>query len=265
MIEHEFKKKFGQNFLTDKNLLAALVKDAGVEQNTQVLEIGLGAGALTEQLVKVAQKVVGYEIDTSLQPLLTQKFANAQNLQIVFADALKTPTQQIDAHFDKNFYFVANIPYNITTPLIFKFMEQSTKCVRMALMVQKEVAQRICSKPNSADYGALSVICQHFNTCKIVRNISKKMFVPMPKVDSAFIVIEKTKQYDFEYATLVRASFAMRRKTLLNNLANHYALSKQEIVQIFDTLGFDQNVRAESLSHIEYEKLLGQIKTKLSK
>lgn len=261
----DFKKKFGQNFLTDKNLLAALVKDAGVTQENCVLEIGVGAGALTEELVKRAKKVVGFEIDKELIEHLQEKFKKQNNLKLVFADALKTKTTEIDKMFEGEYRIVANIPYYITSPLIFKFLEESQKCTSQALMVQKEVAQRICASPNTEEYGAMSVICQHYNKCKILRNISKKMFRPMPKVDSAFILLEKTKPFDFEYSQLVKGSFAMRRKTLMNNLLKAYNFEKQTLLDIFNKLHFDPNVRAENLSESDYSLLLGQIKTKMSK
>lgn len=260
----DFKKKFGQNFLTDKNLLTALVNDACVVNTDEVLEIGVGAGALTEVLAKSAKRVVGFEIDKQLEEHLKQKFEKG-NVELVFADALKTKTNFIDEKFESQYRIVANIPYYITSPLIFKFMEESDKCVSQALMVQKEVAERICSKPASENYGAMSVICQHFNTCKILRVISKKMFRPMPKVDSAFVMLKKTKPFDFDYSYLVRSSFAMRRKTLINNLINAYDLKKQDFFEIFDTLHFNQNVRAESLNEKDYFLLLGQIKTKMCK
>ena len=261
----DFKKKFGQNFLTDKNLLSALVKDANVNQDEYVLEIGVGAGALTEVLVNVAKKVVGFEIDKQLCEFLQEKFSNKNNIELVFLDALKTKTEIIDDMFDGNYRIVANIPYYITSPLIFKFLEGSKKCVSQALMVQKEVAQRICALPNTENYGAMSVVCQHFNKCKILRVISKKMFRPMPKVDSAFIMLEKTKPFDFDYSYLVRSSFAMRRKTLINNLLKAYSFEKQSLIEIFNFLNWDLNIRAESLSESEYLLLLGQIKTKMSK
>lgn len=261
----DFKKKFGQNFLTDKNLLASLVRDSNINEHSCVLEIGVGLGTLTEMLAKTAKKVVGYEIDLSLKNVLEEKFCAYDNVEIVFKDALKTPTFEIEKYFEKNFCVVANIPYNITTPLIFKFMEETNNVEFMAIMVQKEVAERICAKVSSACYGALSVTCQHFNECKILRVVSKKMFNPMPKVDSAFLLIKKIKEFDSFYANLVKNSFLMRRKTLINNLIKFYPAKKEDIFEIFKTLNFEQNIRAENLSEKQFYDLSCQIKTKLFK
>lgn len=264
-LQHNFKKSLGQNFLTDKNLLSALVSDSGIGEKSQVLEIGMGGGALTEVLTQTANKVVGYEIDLSLQDFLQDKFANRKNLTMIFKDALKEKTKDIDEHFSQKYCVVANIPYYITSPLIFKFMEESDKVDFQAIMVQKEVAERIVALPNTDSYGALSVVCQYHNNCKILRIISKKMFRPTPKVDSAFIKLTKTKSFDFEYSLLVKNSFSMRRKTLVNNLLKAYSIPRDVLNDIFDKLNFNINVRAESLSPNDYEKLLLQIKTNLSK
>lgn len=263
--DFDFKKKFGQNFLRDKNLLLALVNDANVLPSDEVLEIGVGGGALTEVLVKKTKKVIGFEIDKSLENYLQEKFSADNNIEIIFKDILRMKTNEIDKLFDKEYRIVANIPYYITSPIIFKFMEESEKCVSQALMVQKEVAKRICAKPKDEDYGALSVVCQHFCNCKILRVISKKLFKPMPKVDSAFILLEKKLNFDVDYSTLVKNSFSMRRKTLINNLIKAYDLVREDFENIFKILNFDVRLRAEDLSHKDYEALLSQIKTNLCK
>lgn len=250
-----FKKKYGQNFLTDKNLLSAIVRDANISFDDQVLEIGAGDGALTKAISDVAQKVVSYEIDSELLPILNQKFSQTKNVQIVFGDALKTDICQIENHFDKKYHLVANIPYYITSPLIFKFLETAQNVLDLTIMIQKEVAERICAKPNTSDYGGLSVVCQYYCDCKIMRIVSKKMFKPMPKVDSAVIHMQIKRGFDKDFSYLVKQSFAMRRKTLYNNLIDCYDLQKQHLFDIFNQIGIAENARAEQLTPEHFAQL----------
>lgn len=260
--QFKFKKSLGQNFLSDKNLLKSLVSLTPINKNSNILEIGLGKGALTEILIENAKKVIGFEIDKDLAPHLTAKFETANNFKLIFEDALKTDIKQIEKHFKmENFSVIANLPYYITTPLIFKFLEETNKVDFLAIMVQKEVAQRIVAEKSTKNYGALSVVCQFHADCKIKKIVSKKMFFPVPKVDSAFILIQKTKNFNFEYSNLIKTAFAMRRKTLINNLINGYSVSKQELSNIFEKLNLNENVRAENLSPEQFFNLLQQIKT----
>lgn len=260
--QFKFKKSLGQNFLQDTNLLKSLVRLAEVDKTTNVLEIGLGKGALTSVLVENAKKVVGYEIDKSLVPFLKDRFAGVKNLTLVLGDALKADIKEIESHFgNEEFAVVANLPYYITSPLIFKFLEQTDRAVFLAIMVQKEVAERIVAKPSTPEYGALSVVCQHHADCKIKKIVSRKMFYPVPKVDSAFIVIKKNKRFDFEFAAFVRSSFAMRRKTLVNNLASYLKVEKNQITSIIEGMGLQAGVRAEVLSPKQFWELWQQIKT----
>ena len=254
-----FKKKFGQNFLTDTNLLSAIVRDAKVENGDEVLEIGTGEGALTTALALKAKHVVSYEIDTELMPILKQKFETFKNVNIILGDALKTQIDEIESNFENEYKLVANIPYYITTPLIFKFLENSTRLKSMTLMIQKEVAQRICAQPNTESYGALSVICQNFCKCKIERIVNKKLFKPVPKVDSAVITLEVYKKFDKNFSYLVRSAFAMRRKTLVNNLLKAYKITSLEINQILTECEISNTARAESLSCSKFEQLLDKL------
>lgn len=257
-----FKKALGQNFLSDKNLLKSLVGLTPITEESNILEVGLGKGALTEVLVSKAKKVVGYEIDKELIPILSEKFEDAKNFKLVFADGLKTDIKQIEQDFNfERFSVIANIPYYITSPLIFKFLEETSNVDFLAVMVQKEVAERIVAQKATENYGALSVICQFHANCKIKKIVSKKLFFPVPKVDSAFIVLEKNKNFNFEYSFLVRSAFAMRRKTLINNLTAAYGISKDVLASIFKQLNFNENARAENLSPDEFFLLLQQIKT----
>ncbi len=244
----KFKKKFGQNFLFDKNFLDAIVRDAKVSKDDEILEIGAGEGTLTEVLAKNAKKVVSYEIDKELIPFLEEKFSKTKNVRFIFKNFLKEEMTEIEKMFKGKYKVVANIPYNITTPIIFKFLEEGKKFENLTLMVQEEVAERIISQKGSANYGILSLICAHHCECKILRKVSKKLFRPVPKVNSAIVNLTKKLDFDFEFAKLVRISFAMRRKTLLNNLIKHFKFSRETLEKIFEELNLNENIRAEELT-----------------
>lgn len=220
MIEHEFKKKFGQNFISDKNLLSAIVDDAGVKGG-DVLEIGAGAGTLTSAISERAERVVSYEIDRDLIAHL--EGLGLKNVKFVFEDVMKVSLEEIEKDFKGGYKLIANLPYYITTPIIFKFLNGSKKIESLTIMVQKEVAERIVAK-SGGDYGVLSVMINFFGDATITRIVKRNMFYPVPKVDSAIVHIEidreKFKDVDGEkFYALVGGCFSMRRKTLKNNLA----------------------------------------------
>ena len=221
MIEHNFKKKFGQNFITDKNLLSAIANDAQIE-NCQVLEIGAGAGTLTQVLNDRAEFVHSYEIDLDLKEHLLSLKLN--KTKFFFEDIMELPLEKIESDFS-HYKLVANLPYYITSPLIFKFIK-SHKLDSMTIMVQKEVAQRICAKENSKDYGLLSIMTAFYGESKITRIVGKDNFYPKPKVDSAVVNIKIDRKYrdvdEDKFYDLVQNLFSMRRKTIRNNLAKNY-------------------------------------------
>lgn len=260
----KFKKSLGQNFITDKNLLSAIVADAEVTGNDNVLEIGAGAGALTEALAQKAKKLVSLEVDSDLKELLTEKFKDYKNVEIKFLNALKVSDDEINSFFNSKYKLVANLPYYITTPLIFKFLENET-CESLTVMVQKEVAERIVATPGSKDYGIISVKIGALADAKIARVVSRKMFYPMPNVDSAIINIKKKKEVDFNkkiFNYLVDVAFAMRRKTLANNLSDKL-LNKEQLSKFFLVTGLNPLIRGEALSiseFIEISKVLEQIR-----
>ncbi len=217
-----FKKKFGQNFLSDKNLLKAIVSDAEITANDVVLEIGAGAGALTKEISLVAKKVIAYEIDTDLKDILES--LDLKNVEFVFSDFMNVNLKDFEKEID-SFKVVANLPYYITTPIIFKLLEESEKLESLTIMVQKEVAERIVAKEGGKDYGILTLMINFFGEAKIDRIVKRQMFNPMPNVDSAVVTIKidrkKYKEIDKEkFSKFIRASFSMRRKTLLNNLSS---------------------------------------------
>ena len=257
-MQHKFKKQFGQNFISDANLLKAIVSDAKVEKTDQVLEIGAGEGALTKYLSAAAQKVVSYEIDLSLESCLLG--LGLENVKFVFKDALKEPMDKIEEDFDGDYKIVANLSYYITTPLIFKFLSQSKRVKSMTIMVQKEVGQRIVAKPGGKDYGVLSLMCQFYATPKITRIVGKQMFFPQPKVDSALVCLEINKQQKAdgeEFYNFVKKCFSMRRKTLINNLQGYSGLSKSELAAKLPE--FDLNLRPEQFSLEQYLLMLKKI------
>ena len=247
MFQHEFKKKFGQNFISDKNLLNAICQDAELNENDEVLEIGAGAGALTEAISQRAKKVVSYEIDKDLENhLLSLDF---KNVKFVFGDILNFSIEEIEKDFQGPYKMIANLPYYITTPIIFKFLNNSKKIQSLSIMVQKEVAERIVAKVGGKDYGVLSIMVQFYGDAEINRVVTRKMFHPQPNVDSAVVTIkinrEKYRDIDSEkFYEFVKTAFSMRRKTLRNNL-NHNSykidnLSEEILAKRAENFNLDQ-------------------------
>ena len=254
-----FKKKFGQNFITDKNLLESIVSLAEVGAEDTVIEIGCGAGTLTRALAGAAKKVIAYEIDTTLQPVLSQTLAGLENVEVVFRDFLKVDLKQVEA--DLNGYkVVANLPYYITTPLIMKLVEQSEKCESLTVMVQEEVAQRLCAKENTPEYGAITAAVALRAEAKIVKKVPRTAFTPRPNVDSAVVNLKiedgRLPVKDTEiYKKVVRAAFLSRRKTLVNNLMVSFGLTRTETEEVLESVGIDLKARGETLSPKEFASL----------
>lgn len=249
-----FKKKFGQNFLSDSNLLKAIVEDSKIDDNSLVVEVGAGAGALTEKLCQKANRVLSFEIDEELEPILRDLEKKNANLKVFFQDFMKISQQQLKQLAGENFDVVANLPYYITSPLITKFL--SCRCAKsLTVMVQEEVAQRIVAKPKTKDYGVLSIMVGLCGDATITRKVNRKMFTPVPNVDSAVVHIDITKipsNYE-QIVDFVKLCFASRRKTLQNNLSKTY--SKQEILEVFDRLQIPLNSRAEDLFPYQFSEL----------
>ena len=258
MIEFQTKKKFGQNFLRDKNLLMAICGDAEVCQSDEVLEIGAGLGALTECLEQKAKKVISYEIDSELFDYLKEK--ESEKLEFRFKDVLSVSLEEIEKDFEGDYKIVANIPYYITTPIIFKFLGKSKRVKSMTLMVQKEVAERIVAKEGGKDYGVLSVCCSLFGEAQIKRIVGRNMFHPAPNVDSAIVHIDIVSNEKIEDGLIefIKNCFSMRRKTLLNNLSTSYSTSKQKLQKILG--GVDLTRRAETFSKEEFLKMYDMLK-----
>ena len=254
-----FNKSFGQNFIFDTNLLEKIVDDALVDENSTVLEIGCGAGTLTRQIAKRVKKVVGYEIDNNLKPILAENLAEVDNVEIVFKDIMKETTADIEQKLGGDYVIIANLPYYITTPILFKFLLEAKHLKRLIIMVQLEVAERLCAKENTADYGAITVEIDSVANAKITRIVKKNMFTPAPKVDSAIVKIDFVDKYDIKdravLQKLIKGAFQMRRKTLANNLKNTFGISMGLCNEIFEKLSLSSSVRGESLSTMQFVEL----------
>ncbi len=267
-VDFHFNKALGQNFITDANLLDAIVADSGITNDDTVVEIGTGAGTLTRAIAKVAKKVYSFEVDRNLQPVLALSLQGVDNAEVIFRDVLKMKDDELKSVVGDSFKVVANLPYYITTPLAMRFIESTLDVKSVTIMVQKEVALRFVAKPNTADYSAITLAIEMAGNAQITRNVSRNMFFPSPNVDSAVvrIDIDRTK-LDGENAPLlhklVRSSFAMRRKTLANNLSVAFQIDKAQASAIIEEAGFSPMVRGEALSLDDYKKLTKTLETRI--
>ena len=262
-----FTKKFGQNFIFDTNLLNSIVVSAGLSKDDEVLEIGTGAGTLTSIIANNVKRVETYEIDNNLREYITDKFANVLNVKLNFEDIMNVKTKLIDEKFENGYHMIANLPYYITTPIIFKFLEESEKIKSLTIMVQLEVAERLVAREGTADYGAITASIATMGEVKIIKKISRHMFTPSPNVDSAIVQI-KLNPNKFEIKDkdilrkVIKSAFAMRRKTLANNLKQSFSFSQDEIAEMLNKLGFNPVVRGEALSAKAFVELANLIAEK---
>ena len=259
------KKAYGQNFLTDKELLTNIVLNAGVTKDDTVLEIGCGAGALTTALCQSAKKVVGYEIDERLKPVLGEVLSDYDNVEIVFKDVMKEKLSDIEKKLGGNYILVANLPYYITTPIVMRFLENSEKLKGMVIMVQEEVANRFAAKAGTSDYGAITVGINLRGSAEVVMRVPREKFTPAPNVDSAVakINIENGKFLGVDMnavRNVVRCGFSSRRKMLVNNLMNTYKLSRTDAEKVLNLANIPSSVRGENLTAEEYVNLCDAIK-----
>lgn len=262
-----FSKSLGQNFLCAPHVPVAIAEGAGIEEETNVLEVGPGIGTLTQELCKRAKKVVCVELDHRLPAVLAETLAEFDNVKVVEGDILKT---DLRALCDKEFsagkiVACANLPYYITTPAITALVD--SRCFdAVTVMVQKEVARRICSKPGSSEYGAFTVYVQYHAQAKIILDVPAGCFIPAPKVDSAVVRLDLRKEppafvEDEEmFFRVVKAAFAQRRKTLLNCLRQGFSqLSREQLCQCLLQSGLAENVRGECLGLEEFAALAKNI------
>lgn len=262
--EFQFSKSLGQNFITDTNLLSAIVRDADIQKSDTVVEIGAGAGTLTRELAKAAGRVISFEIDRSLAAVLALSLENLDNVQMVFSDILKTSLEEVHKLVGGKYKIVANLPYYITTPIIFHFLSDPN-LISLTIMVQKEVADRIVAAANTSDYGALSAQVQVLSTPVLTRMVPRCLFYPEPNVDSAVVRLDMQKKEGvLDYPHLQRtiaAAFMMRRKTLCNNLCAAFSLNKSKAGEIIQSLGFSPTIRGEALDVTEFIALSNRIRS----
>jgi 16S rRNA (adenine1518-N6/adenine1519-N6)-dimethyltransferase len=260
-----YNKALGQNFISDKNLLEAIVLDAKVEKGDTVVEIGTGAGSLTRALSKACKKVFTFEVDRNLKPVLDQTLIGLDNVEVIFADILKLSDKDIKSIIGVPFKVVANLPYYITTPLIMRFFESSLDVMSLTLMMQKEVALRLVSKENTPSYGAITAVIALEADTFITRNIPRQLFFPQPKIDSALVHIEiKGDKYncgDIKFVKkVIKSAFMWRRKTLANNLISSFSVTKEDSENLLKSQNFSPTVRGEKLSPQEFCLLAVELK-----
>lgn len=248
------KKKFGQNFLKDQNILSKIIEAANLDKDTLAIEIGPGLGSLTERLCEAAGFVLAYEIDTDLIPILNENLQEHNNFKIVNKDILEVDINKDLIEYEgkyKKIVLVANLPYYITTPIILGLLENTKKIKKYVMMVQLEVADRICGKPKTKDYNALSIAIGYRANAYKNFNVPRTVFIPEPNVDSAVISLDLYEEPKFIaeneelFFKLIRESFNQRRKTLINNLSRAY--SKELINNMLNEFNIKQNVRSEEL------------------
>jgi len=266
------RKSLGQNFLTDEAVARRIVDAADVKSSDLVIEVGAGAGSMTLELAARAGRVAAIEIDRHLMPALTENLKEFDNVDIINEDILKLDIKKdiIEATKNRHTGFkagsvkvVANLPYYITTPVIMKFLEEEPGIDLMVFMVQKEVADRMMAEPGNKDYGALSVAVQYYSKPEKIFDVPPHCFIPQPDVDSTVIRLNIFKtppvvlaDKDLFFKT-VRASFAQRRKTLVNALFNsgYFSKDKEQIKEVLKNLGIDERQRGETLSIMQFAQL----------
>lgn len=262
-----FKKSFGQNFLTDTNILQKIVDTAEIDKNVNVIEIGPGIGALTEFLAENAAEVMAFEIDERLVPILEDTLRDHDNIKVINEDVLKADLQTRVKEF-KNpnlpIKVVANLPYYITTPILMHLIESKIPFAEFVVMMQKEVADRISAEPNTKAYGSLSIAVQYYMTAKVAFVVPRTVFVPAPNVDSAILKMMRREQplvevkdEDF-FFRVSKISFVHRRKTLWNNLTSHFGKSeevKAKLEQALENANIKPSIRGEALSIPDFARL----------
>ena len=251
-----FKKKFGQNFITDKNLLASIVAQSGAGADDTVVEIGCGAGTLTRALAEKVKRVIAFEVDKSLQPVLERTLAGLDNVEVVFRDFLKVDIPAFENERG-GYKVVANLPYYITTPLIMKIVEEAKKCLSLTVMVQEEVADRLCARAGTPEYGAITAMIAPRADCKIIKRVPRTLFYPRPNVDSAVVRLDFAEKIKVgpKYKKVVQTAFSSRRKTLENNLVKGFKLTRADVQKVLIECGIDLKARGETLTFEQFAAL----------
>ena len=264
-FQFSFRKKFGQNFLIDEDVLEGIVDASGVTEDDVVLEIGPGIGSLTQYLASRARKVIAVEIDKTLLPILDHTLEGWDNVKVLNQDILKTDIASIanEENEGRPLKVIANLPYYITTPIIMKLFENGSPIDSVTVMIQKEVAERIGSAPGSKQYGAISLAVQYYASVTTALEVGPESFVPQPKVSSTVIRLDRfptppVKVDDEEQMfKIIRGVFNQRRKTLINGVANFEGLSfsKDDIRKALTAMGLPETTRGETLSLEQFAEL----------
>ena len=262
-----FKKSFGQNFLTDTNILQKIVDTAEIDKTVNVIEIGPGIGALTEFLAENAAEVMAFEIDDRLVSILADTLRDFDNIKVFNEDILKSDLQTCIKEFanpDLPIKVVANLPYYITTPILMHLIESKIPFAEFVVMMQKEVADRISAQPNTKAYGSLSIAVQYYMTAKVAFNVPRTVYVPAPNVDSPILKMTRREQplvqvqdEDF-FFRVGKAAFVHRRKTLWNNLTSHFGKSEEvkvKLEQALEAADIKPSIRGEALTITDFARL----------
>lgn len=260
------KQSLGQNFLVDENIARNIVSSLHLNNNDTVIEIGPGQGALTKFLAGNAGHLIATEIDQRVIEGLQEKFAST-NVEILHKDFLEVDLREWHQRYQKKFRVVGNIPYHLTSPILFKVFEEYSYVRDLTMMVQREVALRIAGKPGTKEYGILSVFSRFYGTPKLLFNVSPNCFYPRPKVTSSVIQItlHETLPYDGDahlFGTIVKTTFGKRRKTLRNSL-KYLPFEEKRVQHIIDTIDFPTEKRPEELTLEEFIILTKQVKLQL--
>lgn len=265
-----FKKSLGQNFLVDVNILKKIIEHAAIDETVGVIEVGPGIGSLTEQLALYAKRVVAFEIDQRLLPILDETLASYDNIDIVHADILKVNLEETVERFFSDcsqVHLVANLPYYITTPILMHVLQTSSEIERITVMLQREVAERMAAHPNTKEYGSLSIAVQYYTNAEIVMDVPKTVFIPQPNVISSVLTLHRREEPPVQvldepfFFKIIQASFAHRRKTIRNNLLSYFkqTMTKENVIQSLQQSGIDESRRAESLSMEEFAHLANNL------
>lgn len=256
-----YKQGLGQNFIYDEDLLRTLVEVSGVTEEDDVLEVGPGAGSMTKYLCRTAHQVLSVELDERLIPLLEAYMAEFDNFTLVQGDVMQLNLPEVTAQLRKPLSVVANIPYYITTPLINLLLGCGIPLTRLALMVQKEVADKILAEPGTDAWGMLAVRCQYYCDPYLALDVPAACFTPAPKVDSAFVVLPLREEpavkvrSEEDFFRVAASAFALRRKTMTNNLCATFRMERAQAVELMQAAGLDERVRGEKLTLEELARL----------
>lgn len=263
------KKKYGQNFLISRRTVERIAEEGIANEEEGVIEIGPGIGVLTRELCINAKKVIAVEIDTTLIPVLERTLGDFDNVRVINADVMKTDVKKlVEEEFKdcKGVRVCANLPYYITTPILMSLIEGETGVKSITVMVQKEVADRLCSGADAGEYGAISAMIAYYGSAKKLFTVTAGSFFPAPKVDSAVIRIDMYEEKPIKAADervlkrVIKGAFAQRRKTLVNSLCSEFTyLGKEKMTSVIEELGFSSTVRGEKLSVADFVKIADKL------